>query len=122
MADGLTDEQIGAALNTGIATVERTRQRFVKEGLGCLNERTRPGQRRKLSNSRRLYAGARWAGSLDVAIARRQGGGVGFRPLDSARDGAPSVKKNELKPWLKEQWCLPEVRAEFVACMEDVLD
>ncbi|MGH9943735.1 MAG: hypothetical protein ACRD9R_15425, partial [Pyrinomonadaceae bacterium] len=42
--------------------------------------------------------------------------------LDSARDGAPSVKKNELKPWLKEQWCLPEVRAEFVACMEDVLD
>src|SRR5512142_569354 len=31
--------------------------------------------------------------------------------------------KNELKPWLKEQWCLPpEANAEFVAAMEDVLD
>jgi hypothetical protein len=28
-----------------------------------------------------------------------------------------------LKPWLKEQWCLPpEADAEFVAAMEDVLD
>src|SRR5512135_1366625 len=32
-------------------------------------------------------------------------------------------RKNELKPWLKEQWCLPpEANAEFVAAMEDVLD
>ncbi|MCA1606262.1 MAG: IS630 family transposase, partial [Acidobacteria bacterium] len=23
---------------------------------------------------------------------------------------------------MKEQWCIPEVSAEFVACMEDVLD
>jgi hypothetical protein len=28
-----------------------------------------------------------------------------------------------LKPWLKEQWCLPpEADAEFVAAMENVLD
>lgn len=27
-----------------------------------------------------------------------------------------------LKPWLKEQWCLPSVNAEFVAGMEEVLD
>lgn len=32
------------------------------------------------------------------------------------------MKKNELKPWLKEQWCLPKkASGEFVACMEDVL-
>jgi hypothetical protein len=31
-------------------------------------------------------------------------------------------KKNELKPWLKEQWCLPEANAQFVARMEDLLD
>jgi hypothetical protein len=31
--------------------------------------------------------------------------------------------KNELKPWLKKGWCLPEApSAEFVAAMEDVLD
>jgi DDE superfamily endonuclease len=31
-------------------------------------------------------------------------------------------KKNTLKPWLKEQWCIPEANAEFVARMEDLLD
>ncbi len=54
-SDGLTDEQIGVALKTGIATVERTRQRFVEEGLGCLNERPRPGQRRKLSGKQEAH-------------------------------------------------------------------
>jgi hypothetical protein len=32
-----------------------------------------------------------------------------------------SAQKNELKPWLKQQWCIPEVSGTFVACMEDVL-
>jgi hypothetical protein len=32
------------------------------------------------------------------------------------------LKKNTLKPWLKEQWCIPEANAEFVARMEDLLD
>jgi DDE superfamily endonuclease len=31
-------------------------------------------------------------------------------------------KKSELKPWLKEQWCIPKANAEFVARMEDLLD
>jgi len=31
--------------------------------------------------------------------------------------------KNELKPWLKEYWCLPnELSGEFVWHMEDVLE
>ena len=34
-----------------------------------------------------------------------------------------TVRKNELKPWLKEQWCIPpEADAEFVCAMEDVLE
>jgi hypothetical protein len=32
------------------------------------------------------------------------------------------AEKNELKPWLKQQWCIGEVNGAFVACMEDVLD
>ena len=32
------------------------------------------------------------------------------------------AEKNELKPWRKKEWCIPKVSAEFVACMEDVLD
>jgi hypothetical protein len=32
------------------------------------------------------------------------------------------LKKNGLKPWLQEHWCIPEVRPAVVAAMEDVLD
>jgi hypothetical protein len=32
------------------------------------------------------------------------------------------VKNTALKPWLKKPWCIPEVGAEFVAAMEDVLE
>jgi hypothetical protein len=31
------------------------------------------------------------------------------------------AQKNTLKPWLKKQWCIPEVNGAFVAAMEDVL-
>jgi hypothetical protein len=31
------------------------------------------------------------------------------------------AQKNELKPWLKYQWCIPKVSGAFVAAMEDVL-
>ena len=41
----------------------------------------------------------------------------------SARDSAPDAEKNELKPWLKECWCIPpQGSAEFVCAMEDVLE
>ncbi|MEW6718760.1 MAG: IS630 family transposase, partial [Chloroflexota bacterium] len=30
--------------------------------------------------------------------------------------------KNDLKPWQEQMWCIPETSAEYVACMEDVLD
>ena len=35
---------------------------------------------------------------------------------------AADTEKNELKPWQKKMWCIPEANAEYVACMEDVLD
>lgn len=54
-ADGSTDEQIVAALKTGFATVERTRKRFVEEGLGCLTERPRRGQARKLTGKQEAH-------------------------------------------------------------------
>lgn len=31
-------------------------------------------------------------------------------------------EKNEIKPWLVKEWCIPQADAEFVAKMEDVLD
>jgi hypothetical protein len=32
------------------------------------------------------------------------------------------LTENELKPWRKDMWCIPQVDGEFVARMEDVLD
>ena len=54
-SDGFTDEQIVASLKTAFATVERTRKRFVEEGLGCLNERPRRGQAPKLSGKQEAH-------------------------------------------------------------------
>jgi transposase len=54
-AEGLTDEHIVKALKTAFATVERTRKRFVEEGLGCLNERPRRGQARKLTGKQEAH-------------------------------------------------------------------
>jgi hypothetical protein len=39
-----------------------------------------------------------------------------------ARKYSPAAEKNQLKPWQKRQWCIPEVDAQFVALMEDLLD
>ena len=45
---GLTDQQVAEALMVGPSTVSRVRQRFVEGGLErALNDRPRPGQRRK---------------------------------------------------------------------------
>lgn len=48
--EGRTDKEIRAALHTSVATVARTRQRFVEAGLeAALSERPRPGGKRKLT-------------------------------------------------------------------------
>ena len=65
----------------------------------------------------------RRAGGVDHAAAGRQAGRAGGRRLDLRRDGPAGSQKNELKPHLKEQWCIPpEANAEFVCAMEDVLE
>ena len=47
--EGKTDQEIVKSLHTSPATVQRTRQRFVEGNLeGALNERPRPGARKKL--------------------------------------------------------------------------
>ena len=32
------------------------------------------------------------------------------------------LEENELKPWRRDMWCIPEVDGTYVARMEDVLD
>jgi transposase len=53
---GANDEAIAHALHIGTATVERTRKRFVEEGLeAALAERPRPGGRRKLEGKQEAF-------------------------------------------------------------------
>ena len=53
--EGLSAEAIAAALQVGTATVGRTRQRFVEENLGALDEHTRPGAQRKLTGKQEAH-------------------------------------------------------------------
>jgi transposase len=54
--EGWTDEQIAAALHAGLATVARTRQRCVEEGLeAALTERPRPGAAPKLTPKQQAF-------------------------------------------------------------------
>lgn len=47
---------------------------------------------------------------------------LGFMPSISPNTIHEMLKKNDMKPWQHEHWCLPSVGGEFVAAMEDVLD
>jgi transposase len=53
--EGETDEEIATALRVGVATVERTRQRFVEANLEALNDRPRPGGQCKLSGKQEAH-------------------------------------------------------------------
>lgn len=131
MADrGKTDEAIADALQIGLATVERTRRKYVENDLTwALHERPRAGVPAKLSGRQEALLVAlacsqapvgykRWSLQL---LARRL---VELKAIDSISDETVRrvLKKHDVKPWQEEQWCLPEVSAEFVWHMEDVLD
>src|SRR3989304_2677481 len=65
----------------------------------------------------------RRAGAVDFAIVERQVGRARSRRVDQPRVRAADVKKNEIKPWLKQHWVLPKPDdPDFVCAMEDVLD
>jgi hypothetical protein len=63
------------------------------------------------------------AGPLDLAVVGRPAGRAESRGLHRSRGGPHDASKNDLKPWLREQWVLPpESDAEFVCAMDDVLE
>jgi transposase len=116
---GASDDDIATSVAVGGSTVYRTKQRFVLGNLeAALSEQPRPGAGRKLSGkeeallvatacSKPPQGRARWtlellAGAM-VSLTER-------------------LAENDLKPWRKDMWCIPQVDAEYVARMEDVLD
>ena len=124
----IMDQEIARSLKVGTATVERVRRRCVEEGVAAaLGRKEQLNRRRKKLDGQgeahlialACSAAAGGTSQLDVADAGRWTGGRRDSGEHQRRDGAPDLEKNELKPWLKECWCLPpQGSAEFVCAME----
>src|ERR1035437_9894416 len=60
---------------------------------------------------------------MDATVAGGSDGSLGVRGRVVQRQRLARSQKNELKPWLNKQWCIPpKANAEFVWKMEDVLE
>ena len=125
----IPDERIAVDVGVGTATVYRTKQHFVEDGLPrALTEAPRPGASRKLSAGDEAHlvavacsappAGrARWTLALLAGEVVRL---TTHETLSSATVGR-RLAAMKLKPWREKMWCIPTITAEYVARMEDVL-
>ena len=127
---GVSDEVIASSLSVGGSTVYRTKRRFVQGNLErALSEAARPGATRKLSGKETalLIATAcssppegrkRW--TLDLLA------GAMVRLTEHEGVSRETVRRrlaeDDLKPWRRDMWCIPQVDGSYVARMEDVLD
>jgi transposase len=127
---GVGDEQIARSVSVGGSTVYRTKRRFVEGNLeAALSEEPRPGAARKLSGKETalLVATAcssppqgrkRW--TLDLLA------GEMVRLTDHEAVSRETVRRrlaeDDLKPWRRDMWCIPQIDGAYVARMEDVLD
>ena len=131
--EGWSDSRIAAALDTSIATVERTRRQLVEEGFEAVLAR------KYNSNSarRRIFDGAAEAKLIALTLSPAPAGFarwslrlleeevVELHIVERASDNTigRTLKKNILKPHHKQQWVIPpDANAAFVATMEDVLE
>jgi transposase len=127
---GVGDQDIAASVGVGGSTVYRTKQHFVEGNLErALNEEPRPGAERKLTGKEEALlvatacsnpptGRARW--TLDL-LADEMVKLTEHESL-SRETVRRRLAENDLKPWRKKMWCIPQVDGEYVARMEDVLD
>jgi len=127
---GRTAAEIEAAGHGSASTVYRTRQRFVEEGLEeALSEDSRPGGKRLLDEQQEAVLVAAACspppkGCAHWTLRLLAGRFVELADLDSISPATVGRRLHEkdIKPWQKKMWCIPEVNADFVAHMEDVLE
>jgi transposase len=127
---GAGEEEIARNVGVGGSTVYRTKRRLVLGNLeAALTEEPRPGMNRKLSGKEEALlvatacstppAGrARWTLELlaDELVKLTEHTSL------SRETVRRRLAENALKPWRKDMWCIPQVDAEYVARLEDVLD
>lgn len=127
---GVPDGVIEASVGVSGSTIYRTKRRFVEGNLeAALTEAPRPGAERKLTGQEEALlvatacssppeGRARWTIEL---LADRM-----VRLTDHEVLSRETVRRrlveNEIKPWRRKMWCVPEVNGDYVARMEDLLD
>jgi transposase len=130
---GWSDEQIAEALEVSTSTIGRIRQRFVEHGFDdALNRRPQPErpEKRKINGHHEAYLIALCCGKPPVGHERwtvrllsDRFVQLGYVDQVSHKTVWVTLRANELKPWLKDCWCIPPKKnAEFVYHMEDVLE
>ena len=127
---GASDEAIATGVSASGSTIYRTKRRFVLGNLeAALSEEPRPGAARKLSGKEEALLVATACSSPPKGRARwtlelLAGELVRLTEHDdiSRETVRRRLAENDLKPWRKDMWCIPQVESEYVARMEDVLD
>jgi transposase len=127
---GASDEAIAANVGVGCSTVYRIKRRFVFGNLErALSEEPRPGAERKLTGKEEALLVATACSSPPAGRARWTLELLADELVKLTAHESVSretvrrrLAENDLKPWRKDMWCIPQVDADYVARMEDVLD
>src|SRR5882724_5914097 len=127
---GVSDQEVAQIVVVGTSTIYRTKRRFVEGGIAtALHDRQRPGARRKLSGKEEALLVATACSKPPAGRARwtlelLAGQMVKLTEHDglSRETIRRRLAENDLKPWRRDMWCIPEVNGTYVARMEDVLD
>jgi transposase len=127
---GARDEEIAKTVGVGGSTVSRTKRRLVLGNLeAALSEEPRLGAPRKLNGTEEALLVATACSKPPAGRARwtlELLAGEMVKLTEHADLSRETVRRrlaeNELKPWRRDMWCIPEVDGTYVARMEDVLD
>ena len=127
---GYQDKDIADLVGVGTATVYRAKKRFVEQPFEVvLDDDPRPGGSRKLTGkeeallvatacSKPPEGRAKWTMQLlaDAFVSLTDHTSL------SGETVRRRLREKKLKPWQHKMWCIPNVDAEYVARMEDVID
>lgn len=130
LAEGWSQAHIAQTFLMSERNIIRIKQRFLQEGLeAVLQDKPRSGAPQKFGGDTRATVStiacseppqgqARWHLRLiaDRVVELEIAESISHQTVGNM------LAANQLKPWQKQEWCIPSISAEFVAPMEDILD
>ncbi len=127
---GFSDDEISNNLCVGHATIERTRRRFVEGNLAyALDDFSRAGRPKKFDGIQEAALVAlacttppQGRCTWTAELLAEQMIHLGVVEVISPESVRLILKRNDLKPWQKQEWCIPKIDAEYVWRMEEILE